>query len=393
MPELQYVIRVLVGSPSDVTEEREILEEVVRELNATWSKALGLRFELLRWETAARPGVGTDPQDVINRQIGDSYDIFIGILWSKFGTPTPRASSGTAEEFERAYRRFQADPKAVSLMFYFCETPLSPARIEPAELARVQAFRSSLGPMGVLWWSYPDKDSFAQFLRTHLARQAQEWKRRIEAPPAQEAAKPPQVEVTESAPAKASDEEEGLLDLWELVQDDIASLTEAAERIGAAITDVGSQMQKRTAEMDALRVGGAPPDFRKLKNVVTRSAEDMQLFAAQIEAHTPSFAATCQRLIERVTRVGMLQAEFTPANPDAGKQTLAAAESLIATLGSSRESTLSFRHVVAGLPRMTTNLNKARRRVVDALDHLAQEMEKASVLTREGLAPLRPSGE
>ena len=51
----------------------------------------------------AYPGFGTDPQGVVNEEIGDDYEIFIGPLWSRFGTPTPRAFSGTQEEFERVY--------------------------------------------------------------------------------------------------------------------------------------------------------------------------------------------------------------------------------------------------------------------------------------------------
>jgi hypothetical protein len=41
----------------------------------------------------------------VNAQIGfSSIDLFIGILWKKFGTPTKRGDSGSAEEFEKCYR-------------------------------------------------------------------------------------------------------------------------------------------------------------------------------------------------------------------------------------------------------------------------------------------------
>ena len=48
-----------------------------------------------------------DGQDVINRQIEDKYDLFIGIMYTKFGSPTNRAESGTVEEFEIAYKKAQ----------------------------------------------------------------------------------------------------------------------------------------------------------------------------------------------------------------------------------------------------------------------------------------------
>ena len=43
--------------------------------------------------------IRSDPQDVVNRQIGE-YDLFVGILWNRMGTPTAVATSGTEEEFQ-----------------------------------------------------------------------------------------------------------------------------------------------------------------------------------------------------------------------------------------------------------------------------------------------------
>jgi len=34
------------------------------------------------------PGVGPDAQAVINNQVGEDYDIYIGILGHRFGTQT-----------------------------------------------------------------------------------------------------------------------------------------------------------------------------------------------------------------------------------------------------------------------------------------------------------------
>ena len=101
----ERVITVLVASPSDLEPERSRLEEVIREFNIVWSKNLCLRLELVKWETHGFPGIGEDAQDVLNRQLGDDYDVFLGMMWTKFGTPTGRAGSGTEEEFNRALAR------------------------------------------------------------------------------------------------------------------------------------------------------------------------------------------------------------------------------------------------------------------------------------------------
>ena len=175
MASLETVLRVFVASPGDVADARKRLEKVVEELNYTWSRAFRVRLELLRWETHAYPGMGEDPQDVINRQLGE-FDIFLGIMWMRFGTPTGRAGSGTEEEFDRARRRYDADPKAIRMMFYFRQAArpklASPDR---KQAAAVRRFRKKVERSGMFCWNYRTPGEFERLVRQHLSRQIQEW--------------------------------------------------------------------------------------------------------------------------------------------------------------------------------------------------------------------------
>src|ERR1019366_132994 len=117
MPRDEHVLTVFVASPSDLDPERSLLEEAIRELNLSWSRTLGVHLELVRWEANGYPGVGHDAQDVLNRELPGDYDIFVGLMWAKFGTPTGRAGSGTEEEFHRALKRFQENAGSVKIMF------------------------------------------------------------------------------------------------------------------------------------------------------------------------------------------------------------------------------------------------------------------------------------
>jgi len=156
------VLSVFVASPDDVSEEREALEQVIRELNHLWSTSKSIRLELIRWETHAYPSVGVDAQAVINEQIGDSYDIFIGILWKKFGTPTDRACSGTEEEFNRAYERYKENPSKLRIMFYFKTAPPADLNeVDPIQWSLVKRFREQLGAIGSLYWNYRGKEDFS----------------------------------------------------------------------------------------------------------------------------------------------------------------------------------------------------------------------------------------
>ncbi|MGV8144806.1 MAG: hypothetical protein ACP5OJ_09370, partial [Methanothermobacter sp.] len=128
----EKVIKILVASPSDVVAERMELERIIKRLNDTWSNFMGIRFDLLKWETHSIPGIDKDPQKLISKQMGNDYDIFLGILWTKFGTPTTTHESGTEEEFEKAYQRYLKGEN-VEIMMYFKDSPLSPSEINPVQ--------------------------------------------------------------------------------------------------------------------------------------------------------------------------------------------------------------------------------------------------------------------
>jgi hypothetical protein len=87
-------LRVFIASPGDVNEERDIVSLVVAELRRVFETLLPFSLDAVRWETHAWPDAGEDAQDVINREIGE-FDILVGIMWRRFGTPTTRARSGT----------------------------------------------------------------------------------------------------------------------------------------------------------------------------------------------------------------------------------------------------------------------------------------------------------
>ena len=174
MPRDERVFVVVVASPSDMQPERDALEEVIRELNVTWSQKLGIRLDLVRWETHGVPGFGADAQDVLNRELPDDPDIFIGLMWGRYGTPTSSSESGTEEEFKRTLKRYRQDPASIRIMIYFKDAPLPPSQIDPDQLTRVQRFRSSLGDEGGLYWNFGEIDKFEELVRLHVRLQ-REW--------------------------------------------------------------------------------------------------------------------------------------------------------------------------------------------------------------------------
>lgn len=310
----EHVLSVFVASPSDVADERSRLEDVIRELNTTWSRELGLRLELVRWETHAYPDFGTDAQDVINNQVPDDFDIFIGIMWCRHGTPTSRAESGTVEEFERAKSRHDANPKSVGLMMYFKDEPVPPSKLDIEQLAAVAKFKKSLGNEGALYWMFKDTDEFEKLLRMHLTRRVQVWR--------------PQEPWTStlvlmSPSTKQTDPEDndlGLIDLMEIFEEEFAELVDIANRITHAIEDIGEKMAERTDETNALKIALVGPLNRQaVKKVISKAARDMDQFVQRMDAEIPLFAAHLENGMNTFIRAATLSVEFRSVEDDAGE--------------------------------------------------------------------------
>ena len=192
------VLKVFVASPDDVTEERSALAKLLADINdvlAYLTPEKGLSLELVRYETHSYPDIGA-PQEVINREIPVDYDIFIGIMWKRVGTPTATAPSGTIEEFNRACERRKQGPLP-RIMFYFCDQPIPvPTATELQQLAEAVKFRSQLASQG-LTASYPSHAEFGDHVRGGLLRAIRDILRETAPPPiyAALAATPPIVDV------------------------------------------------------------------------------------------------------------------------------------------------------------------------------------------------------
>jgi len=160
-------VRMFVASPGDVRPERDSLHPVIEELNTTLGQSFGFVIEFVGWETHCQPAMGR-PQAVINEQIGE-YDIFVGIMWKRFGTPTGEADSGTEEEFNLAYAAWQRDNRR-EVTFYFSQAPYTLNSAEDVEqVGKVLAFKNELMDKGLIW-EYSTAGKFPDVIRPHLSR-------------------------------------------------------------------------------------------------------------------------------------------------------------------------------------------------------------------------------
>jgi hypothetical protein len=161
------VYRVLIASPSDVSQERDIAVRVIQEWNDLNSAERQIVILPLKWETHSAPEFGKRPQEVINRQVVDLCDLVVGIFWTRIGSPTGKADSGTLEEIERVAR------EGKKVMLYFSRVKQDPEGLDLEQLAKLRDFKTTVSPKALVE-TYSDPIEFHDKLAKHLEIQLRE---------------------------------------------------------------------------------------------------------------------------------------------------------------------------------------------------------------------------
>lgn len=135
MPFKTNAYRVLIASPSDLAEERLAVVEAIHSWNSQHAVPESIVLLPVTWETHARPASGMRPQEAINQQLVRQCDILVGLFWTKLGTSTGVAESGTVEEVDQ----FVKGKKPALL--YFSRRAIDPDKIDLAQLRKLRQFK------------------------------------------------------------------------------------------------------------------------------------------------------------------------------------------------------------------------------------------------------------
>jgi hypothetical protein len=180
-----------------MVEERDIVVHEVGAWNRRPLRLASKRVRLVRWPEDIAGGAGAYLQAVINKQTR-VYDIFVGLIGARLGSPTPRANSGTEEEFDRAIESTFFNVPVQVLMF-FSNRPRPLSTIDPQQFLMVHGFRKKCHRLGVLAHSFDDLSQFRTLFRSNLAAAYKSAVAAI-APAAPEQGLPPADAVTVALP-------------------------------------------------------------------------------------------------------------------------------------------------------------------------------------------------
>jgi hypothetical protein len=131
------IYRVFIASPSDLAEERQVATEAVNEWNVQHAEAESVILLPIKWETHVTPRASVKPQQAINDQLVQNSDILVGMFWTKIGTNTGIAESGTVEEIDQ----FVAAAKPT--MLYFSRRPIDPNAINLTQQKKLRSFKAT----------------------------------------------------------------------------------------------------------------------------------------------------------------------------------------------------------------------------------------------------------
>lgn len=169
MTDSRKVIRAFLASPGDLQEERKAVRDVVVEFNEVWADRLGYQVELVGWEETVA-GYGR-PQQLINQDL-DRCDLFLGMIWKRWGTPPDTGgefSSGFHEEFERSIRRRERTGKP-EICLFFKEIGTEFLADPGPDLERVLEFRSGIvSAKSLLFQNFPDVRSMETLARKSIS--------------------------------------------------------------------------------------------------------------------------------------------------------------------------------------------------------------------------------
>ncbi|MGH7599692.1 MAG: NB-ARC domain-containing protein [bacterium] len=172
-------LRIFAASPSDVATERAKLETVVGLLKPL-ADHIGLSVEVVDWRKVV-PDIGRPQQVIFDQLQPTTWDVFIGILWHRFGTPPggkdPQTQkeylSGTEEEFKTAFRLWQQFEKP-RIMMYRCTRQVDLTAIDFDQAKKVNEFFAQFeaikGEHPGLYQTFDSTEAFEKLLLDNLQK-------------------------------------------------------------------------------------------------------------------------------------------------------------------------------------------------------------------------------
>lgn len=141
MPSIKEHILIFLAYISDVEPEVNAAKEIVESINRA-HESLGIELDLRTWKDV--PEEFGNPQEKINRTLVENCDVFIGLIWKKWGTPTGQSDCGFREEFKLAERRYNQAKQPTILLYAKAVNEQAIDDEEKEDFSRIKEFKNEI---------------------------------------------------------------------------------------------------------------------------------------------------------------------------------------------------------------------------------------------------------
>lgn len=362
-------IRVFLSSPSDVQIERSKVFKIADELNKNMSQVLGRRLEIVGWEEVV-PSISRYAQNVINEQIGE-YDIFLGILSIRFGTPTPNAGSGTEEEFNLAYDRYKQG-KLADICFFFKTDGFTANDIDIDQFTLVKEFKRKISEIGC-YRSEIKGDDFDNNIRNLLTTILIDWDRisnRQELGLSKDSI---------SLQLHNIDEDIGYYDAISLSIDELEKSTQITTIFTKAGLIFNEAMLKTKSKLDLCST-----DKEKSK-IINLFSEDVDAFSLVLEANIDKQRSYLVNSMNYFNIASSIYAEDFNDENDVLNGVFSHIEEFKKTVEDSIPTMIYLKESVHKFSRATTKLNKSKKSLVKTLENFVVHQQESADLLQNSL--------
>ena len=370
MPQTISLYKLFLASPSDVKEERLIVENVINDFNNTYSSQLNARIELCSWEKSSYPSVGEYPQAVINSQIGDEYDIFLGILWTRFGSKTLNyESKGTPSILNTSlyvlYRLV-----GYALMLY--------KTLLPYQIHNLVSFQKQIAELGCYYFTYVSSENFKNDLRAHLYKVIENWNVN---------SKPLTTQVNLSnlpviiEPIEDEVSELGLLEFQDILNTKSAEAVKSLNEITVSTIWIGEQISESAQKLNMINEQKPVNQIQLARAVINTSAKAMNQYAMKIEQPIQNWIISFEEIVGAFK--GLLQVSDNIIPEESWQENKEALRLLLSNVDSSYGQLVEFYKSVKGLPKMTQYIILAKKNVCSKLKELLDSIDRCKISANE----------
>lgn len=369
------LIKIFISCPSDISSEIDSIKVIVEEINKTSGRQGNYVVHVINWKTDTYSAIGTDPQDAINHQIDDEYDILVSLIWQRLGTPTKRSESGTTEEINRAI-----DNNSKMFLIFFKTAVENLNEIDIGEIGKINKFKNELSEKGVIFKEFNSTTEFESMFRINLPSIISDFlneEKKMSGPLPTESLQPSKYADLDEflEQVENQDESELDIDIHELVEEGLTylnNITMSMTTYTSIIEDFGNRLTSRTNELNKYKgIKDERLKASKSKTAINLLSGEMNDLTSRLITELPFFTENFTGITISYPKILHIADRFKTEETEELKSSV---KEFRDSMSSMTKQMAEFTKEIMKWPPVDTGFNRSKRGVELALKDLVKEL-------------------